>query len=336
MAEIVERPKSLGDTAKDIAKRIFRHENSVLGIALATVIAVMGGITHGATVAGANMINVLLQSSIRGIASIGQAFVIISGGIDVSLGGIGLFCSVLGAAIMTTSFMNIVGLPIPILIALPIMVLAGVGLGSVNGLLVSRIGMPPLIVTLGMWEITKGLAFQVGGGQSIGFLPDRLLFFGGGRIAGLPVPVIIFMAVVAAGYFVLTHSTYGRSVYAVGGNPVSAWLSGINVKNTRLSVFIIAGFLAGLAAVVGTARVMSASMITLQGLEIDSIAAATVGGVSLMGGRGTIIGVVLGALILGVVNNAMSVLGAGPAVQGIVKGAIIIAAVAADYIRGRK
>ncbi len=278
----------------------------------------------------------LLQSSIRGVASVGQAFVILSAGIDVSVGGMGLFCTVLGASIMTSSFMNVVGDPVPMIIALPIMVLAGIGWGAVNGTMVSRIGMPPLIVTLGMWEITKGAAFQTGSGQSIGFLPEGLLFFGGGRIAGVPVPVIIFIVVAIIGYWVLSYTTYGRSVYAVGGNPVSAWLSGINVKRILFSVYVISGFLAGLAGVIITGRVMSASMISLQGLEIDSIAAATVGGVSLSGGKGSLFGVVFGVLIIGVVNNSMSILGAGPAVQGIVKGAIILIAVAVDYIRRQR
>jgi len=187
-----------------------------------------------------------------------------------------------------------------------------------------------------MWEITKGSAFQIGGGQSIGFLPEGLLFFGSGRIAGVPVPVIIFIIVAVVGYLVLNYTTYGRSVYAVGGNPVSAWLSGINVKRILFSVYAISGFLAGLAGVIITGRVMSASMISLQGLEIDSIASATVGGMSLSGGKGSLLGVVFGVLIIGVVNNSMSVLGAGPSVQGIVKGAIILIAVAVDYIRRQK
>jgi len=141
------------------------------------------------------------------------------------------------------------------------------------------------------------------------------------------------VAIVA--YFVLAHTPFGRQVYAAGGNPLSAWLSGIRVREIQFAVFVIAGFLAGIGGIVHTARVMSASMRSLGGLELDSIAAVCVGGVSLMGGRGTLIGVVIGALIIGVINNGMSLLGAGPAMQGIVKGVIIIAAVAIDYIRRR-
>jgi len=129
---------------------------------------------------------------------------------------------------------------------------------------------------------------------------------------------------------------FGRAVYAVGGNPASSWLSGINVRAIKLVVFMISGFMAGIAGVIFTSRVMSASMQSLEGLELDSIAAVCVGGVSLMGGKGNIIGVVLGVLIIGIINNGMSVMGAGPALQGIVKGVIIFIAVATDYLRRRE
>jgi ribose/xylose/arabinose/galactoside ABC-type transport system permease subunit len=215
------------------------------------------------------------------------------------------------------------------------MLLAGTGWGVVNGLSVSRIGMPALIVTLAMWQIASGLGFQISGGVSIGELPDNLAFLGSGIVAGIPMPVIFFIAVAAVSYFVLNHTTFGRSVYATGGNVISAWLSGIKVKKILLSVYVISGFLAGLASVIMTSRVMSTSLRTLEGLELDSIASAAVGGVSLAGGKGSLVGVVLGALIIGVVNNGMCVLEANPAVRGIIKGVIIFAAVAIDYMRRR-
>ena len=317
----------------DIAGRFFGHENALLFLVLIGLVIAMGVVTGGRTISKANMINILLQSSIRGVASIGMAFVILCAGIDVSIGGIGLFAAVLGASLMTDSFMNIVGAPVPFFVVLPIMLLVGAGWGAVNGAAISRIGMPPLIVTLAIWEITKGLAFQIGGGQSIGALPDGLAFVGSGTIGGIPVPVIIFAFTAIIAHFVLRYTTFGRSVYAVGGNPTSAWLSGIKVKTIQLVVYVIAGFLAGLAGIIMTGRVMSAAMVTLAGLEMDSIAAATVGGVSLSGGKGNLIGVIIGVLIIGVINNAMSIIGAGPSVQGIVKGIIIFTAVAVDYIR---
>jgi ribose/xylose/arabinose/galactoside ABC-type transport system permease subunit len=333
MAIKAVRPADAGPVTPGIARRFIRHENALLFLVLVALIVAMGIVTGGKTVSKANAINILLQSSIRGVASVGVAFVILCAGIDVSIGGIGLFAAVLGASLMTDSFMNIVGTPIPVGLVIPIMLLVGAGWGALNGTAISRIGMPPLIVTLAMWEVTKGLAFQIGGGQSIGGQPDALAFIGSGDLLGIPVPVIIFALTALIAYFVLRYTTFGRSVYAVGGNPTSAWLSGIKVKRIQLLVYVIAGFLAGLAGIIMTGRVMSASMVTLSGLEMDSIAAVTVGGVSLSGGKGNLIGVIIGVLIIGVINNSMSILGAGPSVQGIVKGTIIFSAVAVDYIR---
>ena len=335
MPETTEEPKDLKTTAKDVLQRTLRHENAVLVVVL---IALTGGfsvLSKGLTSSAVNMMNILVQSSIRGVAAVGQAFTMLSAGIDVSVGGNAVFCSLLGAALMTEGWMNIVGHPVSIYTGVLVMLLAGTGWGVVNGLSVSRIGMPALIVTLAMWQITLGAGWLVCGGQVIAELPDNLTFLGSGIVAGIPMPVIFFIVVAAVSYFVLSHTTFGRSVYATGGNLISAWLSGIKVKKILLSVYAISGFLAGLASVMMTSRVMSTSLRTLEGLELDSIASAAVGGVSLAGGKGSLVGVVLGALIIGVVNNGMCVLEANPAVRGIIKGAIIFAAVAIDYTRRR-
>jgi len=337
MAQIEERPEPSSARVREIAQGLFRHENATLVVALLALIGGLAVVTKGLSIRGANMMNVLLQSSIRGVASIGQAFVMLSAGIDVSIGGIGLMSAILGASLMTNALhLSIVGHPVSMYVAVPIMLLAGASWGAINGLSVSRIGMPALIVTLAMWGISQGVGFQICGGRSIAQLPDALAFLGQGKIVGIPMPVIIFAVVVMIGYFALYHTSFGRSVYAVGGNATSAWLSGIKVKNIQLLVYIVSGFLAGLAGVILTGRVMSASMRTLGGLELDSIAAVCVGGISLAGGRGNLIGAVIGVLIIGVINNGMSILGAPPAMQGIAKGAIIFAAVAIDYIRRRE
>jgi len=336
MAETIEGPRGYRDTVREAARRFFRHENGVLAVVLVALIFGMGAITNWLTLSRANMMNVLLRSSIRGAASIGQAFVILAGCIDISLAGVGLLCATIGSTLMTgNEWQNIAGYPLPVYAGIPIMLLVGAVFGLANGSLVSRIGIPSIIVTLGTWQITWGLAFQVIKGQTIVNLPESLTWFGMGKIAGVPVPVIIFVGVAVVAYYVLHYTTFGRSVYAVGGSPVGAWLSGINVRNTQLIVYIISGFLAGLAAVITVARTMCVMTRTLQGLELDTIASVVVGGVSLFAGRGTIIGVIIGVLIIGVVDNGMSVLGAGPALQGIAKGAIIFAAVAIDNLRRR-
>ena len=335
MAEIVEKPKPLTAVARETAGRVFRHENAALTGVLIGLIFAMGAVTRGKTLSTVNMMNVLLLSSIRGMAAIGQGMVILTAGIDVSVGGNGLFCSVLGAGLMTTSWQNIIGYPLPLGLAALIMLLAGTAWGAFNGVMVSRVGIPALISTLGLWLMTTGAAYWVCKGRDIHWQPESLGWWGSGTVLGVPVPVIVFAAVAVVAYFVLNHTTYGRSIYAVGGNPVSAQLAGINVKRILFSVYAISGFLAGLAAFLMLGRIMLSSMRSLKGLEIDTIAVAVVGGVSLFGGRGTLIGVILANLIIGFVINGMSVLNVDPFVMGTVKGSIIILAVVIDYMRRR-
>jgi ribose/xylose/arabinose/galactoside ABC-type transport system permease subunit len=329
-------PKS-GSTAKNVARRILRHENTYLFFVLLALIAIVAFATDGLSITRANMANVMLQSSIMGVASVGQAFVILTAGIDLSVGGVGLLSSVLGSSMMTrTVYQNIVGAPVSVAIAVPTMILAAAAVGTINGIMVSRVGMPALIITLGMWQIANGLGFAICQGSSIGALPDSMAFLGSGSIGGIPTPVVVFFWVAAIGYFVLNYTPFGRSVYAVGGNPVNAWLSGIKTRRVTFMVYLISGILAGIAGVLITGRVLSASMRSLEGLELDTIGAVCVGGVSLMGGRGNLIGVILGVLIIGVINNGMSILGAGPDTQDIAKGLIIITAVAVDIIGRRR
>jgi ribose transport system permease protein len=323
--------------ARRIARRLSRNENAVLAAILAAIIAMMAGLSKGFTVTPGNISNIWLQSSIRGIASVGQLFVILTGGIDIAVGGTALLTAVLGASFMTEELSrNIIGSPIGLAAGLGAMLAIGLGVGFVNGLLVSRVGVPALIVTLGMWQITKGGAFIVCRGAAIYKLPEGLEFFGSGEVAGVPVPTIIFIAVAVVAFFVLNHTSYGRSVYATGGNSVSAWLSGIKVNNIYLSVFTISGFLAALASIVYIGRAASASYATAAGLELDSITAVFLGGTSILGGRGSLIGAVIGVMILGVINNGMNVLTVDPSFQGLIKGVILIAAVAIDMQRRRR
>jgi len=211
----------------------------------------------------------------------------------------------------------------------------GVGLGAISGLFVSRIGVPPFIATLGMWQVAHGIGFLITGGFTIPHLIDPLRFFGQRFIYGFPVAGIIWIVVGAVVYFVLHYTSYARSVYATGSNPVSAWLSGVSVKNTQLSVYIISGFMAALGGLIRTARVMSVSYSSFDFLELQSIAAAVIGGVSLFGGKGTLVGVVLGALVISVVLNGMTILRADPFLESLILGVIVIAAVGIDYWRGR-
>lgn len=334
MAEIVEKPKAF--TAQEVAKRVFRHENAVLIIILVGIMAAMAVVSKGLSISAGNLRNILVQSSTRGIAAIGELFVLLTAGIDLSVGGIALMSSLACASLITTGYQNLIGAPIPLGAGILLLVLVGLGVGAVNGLAVSRLGMSAVIVTLAMWIMSTGFGYLFCKGMTIQLLPRSLAFFGQGYIAGVPVPVIIFVVVAVVAYFVLNHTTFGRSVYAVGGNPVSAWLAGINVKNVLFLVLVISGFLGALAGLVIMSRTMVAGMLTGMGLELDAIAAVLVGGVSLAGGRGNLIGVVIGALIIGVINNGMNIVVVGPAYDDLVKGGIIFAAVAVDVRRRRR
>jgi ribose transport system permease protein len=326
-------------SARERVRRIFRHENAILVLILIVITVALAVLTRGKTVTRANTFNMLLNTSMRGVASVGQLFVILTGGIDLSVGGLAIFAMVLGGLWTTTG-----GSPIsawqpanslPVALVIFLMLMIGAGFGSFNGVFVSRLRVPPLIITLALWQILKGLSFNVTQGYTIFNLEPALSFFGIGRIAGVPVPVVIFIAVAVVAYFVLHHTSFGRSIYATGGNPVSSWLSGLNVPNILFSVYVICGFLAALAGFILLARMMAASMNAFAGLELDSIAAVVIGGVSLAGGRGTLVGAVVGAIILGVINNGMNVMAVHPAYQDVVKGVIIIIAVTIDMMRRR-
>jgi ribose/xylose/arabinose/galactoside ABC-type transport system permease subunit len=305
-------------------------------VILIVLIIGFGLVTDGVTYSPRGLMNILLQASVTGIAAVGQTFVMLTGAIDISMYGVGVLASVLGAATMTSRFdLNIVGgTPVPVLVGVGLMLVVGLLCGVVNGLVVSRLRVPALIATLGTWQIGYGLAQLVGGGYTITNLPPRLSLLGQTSIFGLPLPVIEMFVLFAIAYYVLQHTRFGRSVYAVGANPGSAYLSGIKVQHIQLLVFVISGLMVGVAAISIESRMMVASARTLSGLQIDSIAAVAVGGVSIYGGRGNIVGVLLGVLILAVIDSGLGAFGASTEVQNTVKGAIIILAVSLEYFRG--
>ena len=342
MAEVTERRKR--GTARDIARRVIRHENAALGIMLAAIIGALALATGGKSIRISNMKMVVVEGATMGIGAIGQMFVLLTGGIDLSVAGMAFGTSALGSAMMTTQLWQNILVKNSILgyteaasiwVGVPAILAMGVGLGLISGLFVSRIGIPPFIATLGMWQIAHGIGFLITGGFTIVRMVDPLRFFGQRFIYGFPVAGIIWIVVGVVVYFVLHHLNYGRAVYASGGNPIMAWLSGINVKATQLSVYMISGFMAALGGLIRTGRVMSVSYSSFDFLELQTIASAVIGGVSLFGGKGTVIGVVLGALVISVVLNGMTILRADPFLESLILGVIVIAAVAVDYWRGR-
>jgi len=324
----IGKPKATGSTMRGFASWASKNEHFVLVVILVALIVAFAVMTNGKSVTTANASNILLQSATRGIASIGQAFVILTAGIDLSVGGMATLAGMVAASMMTGGS----GFPAG---AIALMILVGIAVGAGNGALVSRVRMPALIVTLASWQMLDGIAYLHCGGYPIGNLPDAIAFTGQGKVGQLPVPAIIFIAVAAVAYLVLNHTAFGRSIYAVGGNPVSAWLSGVKTPNITFMVYLISGLCSALAGLIITSRLMSGSLLGATGLELDSIAAVVIGGVSLAGGRGTLIGVVLGVFIMGVINNGMNLMVVPAAYQKIVKGIIIVVAVAVDSMRRR-
>ena len=270
-----------------------------------------------------NIVNILRQTSINGMIAVGMTFVIITGGIDLSVGSLLAL-----SAVIATSFAH----PGAHLLIVPVSLglLVGFACGALNGILIAKRRLAPFIVTLAMMTAARGLALVYTGGRPVINLTDAYNEIGGGNFAGIPFPVIIFMVVVGSGVFLLHYTRFGRYVFAVGGNELAAKVSGIKTDWILIEVYALTGALAGIAGVVLSARVMSGSPAMGEGYELDAIAAVVIGGTSLSGGVGSIAGTIVGALIIGVMNNGLDMLNVSSYWQQIVKGVIIVLAVLLD------
>ncbi len=275
-----------------------------------------------------NLLNIAQQTSINAIIAVGMTFVIIAAGIDLSVGSIVALSGVVLAEALHA------GVPL-----LPAMVTGlGVGLlcGLANGTLVSWGRIPPFIATLGMMSVARGAALLYTDGRPVSGFSAGFRWISTGVIAGIPSPVILMVAVYSVAHFVLTRTKLGRYTYAIGGNEEAAVLSGVNVKAYKIWVYGLCGSFSGLAAIILTARLNSAQPIAGMMYELDAIAATVIGGTSLMGGEGTVLGTLIGALIMGVLRNGLNILGVSSFVQQIVIGTVIVAAVLADMTLKKK
>jgi len=282
-----------------------------------------------------NLINVLRQVSINGLLSIGMTFVILTGGIDLSVGSILAFSSVVAASFVSTAFPGRTeAAPIGIAI-LASMGVAAV-LGGVNGILVSRMKVPAFVATLGMLSMGRGFTFIYTDGMPIPKIDPSFLVIGQGTIFGfVPLPVVIFIIAFGVAWVVLYKTRFGRYVYAVGGNEKSAKVSGINTKLIIFFVYVISGVLAAIGGLILTARTTAGLPQAGQSYELDAIAAVVIGGTSLSGGQGDLRGTLFGALIIGVIGNGLDLLGVSSYYQQVIKGAIIVGAVLLDSFRKR-
>ncbi|WP_116134638.1 ABC transporter permease [Tropicimonas sp. IMCC34043] len=284
-----------------------------------------------------NIVNVLRQTSINGILAIGMTFVILTRGIDLSVGSVVALAGAVAASFATTSAtQGVYGTPYPAVIAIAVGMAVGMAAGGISGVLVARYRVPAFVATLGMLSAARGLTLIYTTGRPIPALTDSFRWIGTGDVAGVPLPVIIFALVFLVSWYVLTNTRFGRRVYAAGGNPHAATVSGINVTRINIAVFVISGGLAGLAGMILAARTGSALPQAGVAYELDAIAAVVIGGTSLLGGVGTVTGTLIGALLIGVVNNGLDLMGVESYYQQVIKGILIVAAVLLDQSRNRR
>jgi ribose transport system permease protein len=275
-----------------------------------------------------NLLNVFRQSSVNALLALGQLAVIITAGIDLSVG------SILGLCCVLLALMAKAG--VPAWIAIPAALGAGAAIGAANGLLLTRLHLPhPFIPTLGMMNVARGLALVISGGFPISDLPPGVRFFGAGTLGGIPVPVLLVAFFCVLFHLFLTRTTPGRDIYAIGGNRQAARLSGVPVGRRLHTVYALSGFMAAAGGIVLAGRMNSGFPLAGMGGELDSIAAVIIGGASFFGGVGTVLGTLTGALIMGVLRNGLNLLDVSAYWQTVIIGVVIVAAVWVDSLRRR-
>jgi ribose transport system permease protein len=277
-----------------------------------------------------NLLNVLRQVALYGILGVGMTFVILTRGIDLSVGSIVAFSGVLGATLMELR------VPIPLMVICSLA--AGTVIGVVNGLGVALWRVPAFIMTLGTMVMCRGVGLMVahGGPVNPGDAAESFFWIGGGYLLGVPTPIYVFAAVCLVAYAVLSHTTFGRAVFAVGSNDEAARLCGISVPITTFAVFVVSGFLAALSGLIFLSRLSVGDPNSGLGLELEAITIAVIGGTSLFGGEGGILGTIGGAMILAIIANVLNLAGVSSFSQQVVKGAIIILAVMLETGRTRR
>jgi len=302
---------------------LLRRFGPLLGLLM--LCAALGGSSDRFLTAD-NLLNVFRQSAVNALISLGQLAVIITGGIDLSVG------SILGLCCVMVALLIHAGVPPAISVAAALAI--GLALGAINGILLTKLHLPhPFIPTLGMMNVARGLALVVSGGFPISELPPGFRFWGAGSIGWVPAPVILVVLGCAAFSVFLGRTTIGRDIYAIGGNRQAARLSGVPVDARLILVYALSGLTAALGAIVLAGRMNSGFPLAGVGGELDSIAAVVIGGASFLGGVGTVSGTLVGALIMGVLRNGLNLLNVSAAWQTVVIGVVIVAAVWVDVVR---
>lgn len=276
-----------------------------------------------------NLLNITRQISFRGIAAVGMMFVILTGGIDLSIGSMVQLVNVICPLLMVKA-----GMPISV----SVLACFGIALvsGFVNGFLITKFSIPPMIVTMASMNALNGAAFLISGGQPVFGFEDSFAVMGQGYIGSIPIPTIIMIVMFAVGAFVLNKTTFGRDLYAIGGNEEAARLCGVNVSRVKISAYILNSIFACAAGILMLSRLMSGTPNTGKGFEFEVITAVVLGGVSVSGGSGRVFSVIFGVLIIGVLNNGLTLIGLNTYWQYVLNGVVLVIAVGADYMSRRR
>jgi ribose transport system permease protein len=320
-----EVDRGRGAARAALAHAIRRRESAIL-LALFVIMAVIGSVEPN-FVSGSNLYLVSRQISFVAVVALGELFVILHGGIDLSVG------SIMALAGMVAGFCMKADVPPALAVALGIT--AGLAMGAINGALISFVRIAPFIVTLGMLSFASGVVLGLTKGVPITEIPASFLPVAQGSFLELPIPVWIMLAMAVVAHVVLTATAFGRRIYAIGGNEQATFLSGIDVRRIKFGLYLISAGCASIAGIILMARFNSAQADTGKGWELDAIAAVVIGGASLSGGSGSVLGVLIGACIMGVIKNGLVLMRVSSYWQTAIIGVIIVLAVVLDRARRR-
>lgn len=276
-----------------------------------------------------NILNVLRQISVYGILACGMAFAMMTGGIDLTVGSIAGMCGAIVTKFVVEGTM-------PLVPAIMVGIVIGGTVGLISGVMIAKTGIPPFIMTLGLQICLRGACYLICAGKPIGNIPKNMLSLGLGNILGIPVPIFFMVGTFIIVGIILSRTSFGRSVYAVGGNYQAAHHSGINAQRVIMFAYMISGITAALAGVILSARNASAQPMAGNAFETEAIAACAMGGVSFSGGKGAVTGIFFGALLMGIINNGMNLMYISSYWQLVVKGLIIIASVMYSIYNSRQ
>lgn len=294
---------------------------------LALVLAILLSLISPHFLTSNNLLNLLDQSVVIGVVAIGMTFVILTGGIDLSVGSIaGLTGIILGLAMRE----------LPIAPSLLLAILSGAFIGLISGLLIAVFGLAPFVVTLGMMAICRSLAYVISGQQSISDVPPALASLVDSTLLGIPMNVLILIVCYLIAWAYLSWAKGGRTIYAIGSNMEAARIAGLAATRYKIAVYVICGALSALSVALTAGQLLSIDPLAGNGMELDAIAAVVIGGASLYGGRGSIIGTLMGVFIMVMIRNGMNLLGVSPFWQGTAIGSIIIVAVLAERLMSSK